>query len=138
MCMDSLDRMRGYTSLLLLLSGIWGASYLFIKVGVRDFEPTAFVELRLLFAAPVLLGFLLVRSGVRGSLRNLRDAAVPGLILGSVNAAVPFVLIAWGEKHVDSGVAAIANASVPLFNFLILIRFAPEERLGGGRLAGAY
>lgn len=136
MCMDSLNPMRGYLTLLLLLSGVWGASYLFIKVGVRDFEPTAFVELRLLFAVPVLLGFLLVRSGVRGSLRDLRDAAVPGLVLGAVNAAVPFVLIAWGEKHVDSGVAAIANASVPLFNFLLVMRFAPEERVGRRRLAG--
>src|SRR6266705_3563805 len=117
MCMDSLNPMRGYVTLLLLLSAVWGASYLFIKVGVRDFEPAAFVELGLLFAAPVLLGFLFMRSGVRGALRDLRDAAVPGLVLGTVNAAVPFALIAWGEKHVDSGVAGIRErirASVQL------------------------
>ncbi len=134
--MDSLNPVRGYVTLLLVLSGIWGASYLFIKVGVRDLEPAALVELRLLFAAPILLGFLLLRSGARGAIRDLRDAAVPGLVLGVVNGALPFMLITWGEKHIDSGVAAIANASVPLFNFLVVMRFLPEERFGGGRLAG--
>ena len=56
---------RRYFVLLLSLSAIWGASYLFIKVGVRDLEPAAFVELRLLFAAPILCGFLVLRSGAR-------------------------------------------------------------------------
>src|ERR1700675_498256 len=130
MRMDSLNPMRASLTLLLLLSGVWGASYLFIKDCVRAAEPAAFVEFRLLFAAPVLLGFLFMRSGVRGAFRDLRDAAVPGLVLGTVNAAVPFALIAWGEKHVDSGVAAIAHASVPLFNLLLVMRFAPEERVG--------
>jgi len=78
MCMDSLNPMRGYVTLLLLLSAVWGASYLFIKVGVRDFEPAAFVELRLLFAAPVLLGFLFMRSGVRGRSETCGTRRCPG------------------------------------------------------------
>jgi drug/metabolite transporter (DMT)-like permease len=49
---------------------------------------------------------------------------------------LPFCLIAWGEMHVDSGVAAIANATVPLFNALLVVRFLPSERLSGPRLAG--
>jgi drug/metabolite transporter (DMT)-like permease len=127
---------RTYVFLLAALSGVWGASYLFIKVGVRDLEPAAFVELRLLFAASILVGFLVLRSGARTAVRELRDAARPGLVLGAINVAVPFTLIAWGEKHVDSGVAAIANATVPLFNFLLALRFAPTERIGGSRFVG--
>jgi len=53
-----------------------------------------------------------------------------------MNAAAPFTLIAWGEKHIDSGVAAIANATVPLFVVLLALRFRPSERVGGARLAG--
>ena len=57
-------------------------------------------------------------------------------MLGVVNAAIPFTLIAWGEKHIDSGVAAIANAIVPIFVVLLAIRFRPSERARGLRLAG--
>ncbi len=127
---------RAYLPLLLTLSAIWGASYLFIKVGVRDLEPAAFVELRLLFAAPILLGFLLWREGGGGLVRSLRAGMRAGIVLGVINVAVPFALISWGETHIDSGVAAIANATVPLFVFLLALRFAPGERVGGMRLGG--
>ncbi len=129
-------RVRGYVPLLLLLSAIWGASYLFIKVAVRELEPTAMVELRLLFAAPILVGFLVVRHGARRAFGELRAAVVPGLVLGAINIALPFVLIAWGERHVDSGVAAIANATVPIFNLVFALRFQPSERVTGLRLWG--
>jgi drug/metabolite transporter (DMT)-like permease len=127
---------RSYVVLLAALSSIWGASYLFIKVGVRDLQPAAFVELRLLFAASILVGFLVLRRGARTAVCELRDAVGPGLVLGAINVAVPFTLIAWGERHIDSGVAAIANATVPLFNFLLALQFAPSERIGGSRFAG--
>ncbi len=128
--------MRAYLTLLLVLSAIWGASYLFIKVAVRDLEPAALVELRLLFAAPVLIAFVVTRSGVRGAVRDFRAIGWRGLFLGIVGLALPFALISWGETHIDSGVAAIANATVPLFNFLLVLRFAPEERFGGGQVVG--
>ena len=122
---------RRYVPLLLTLSALWGASYLFIKVGVRDLAPTVLVELRLLLAAAVLVGFLWLREGGPGALAALRAAARPGIVLGLVNASIPFVLIAWGERHVDSGVAAVANATVPIFNALLVLRFIPAERVTG-------
>ena len=68
------------------------------------------------------------RSGAAAALaRAARGRGAPGLVLGPINAALPFTLIAWGEKHVDSGVAAIANATVPLFVVLLAIRFRPER-----------
>jgi drug/metabolite transporter (DMT)-like permease len=127
---------RRYVPLLLTLSALWGASYLFIKVGVRDLAPTVLVELRLLLAAAVLLGFLWLREGRAGAAASLRAAAPTGIALGLLNAAIPFVLIAWGERHVDSGVAAVANATVPIFNALLVLRFNPAERVTGARFAG--
>ena len=123
---------RRYLFLLLVLGAIWGSSYLFIKVGVRDLSPAAFVEVRLLVAVPVLLWFAASRYGWRA----LAGAWRPGLVLGVFNAAVPFTLISWGEKFVDSGVASIANASVPIFLAALAFMFVPAERSSGLRLFG--
>jgi drug/metabolite transporter (DMT)-like permease len=127
---------RRYVPLLLTLSALWGASYLFIKVGVRDLAPTVLVELRLLLAATVLVGFLWLREGGPGARAALRAAARPGIVLGLVNASIPFVLIAWGERHVDSGVAAVANATVPIFNVFLALRFNRDDAVSGARLLG--
>jgi len=128
---------RRYWPLLLLLASIWGASYLFIKVGVRDFEPTTMMAIRMLLASgPLFLFLCLTRGGVRRAAADVRAATRDGVVLGVINGAIPFTLIAWGEKHVDSGVAAIANATVPIFVALLAIRFRPSERVGGLRLAG--
>lgn len=123
---------RRYVFLLLVLGATWGSSYLFIKVGVRDLSPAALVEIRLACAAPVLLVFAASRYGWRAIGAAWRE----GLVLGFLNAAVPFTLIAWGEKSVDSGVAAVANSSVPIFVALLAVWFAPAERSRGLRLVG--
>jgi drug/metabolite transporter (DMT)-like permease len=122
--------------MLAFLAAVWGASYLFIKVAVDEIEPAAMMFFRLVGAAGLLVPFLLLREGAARGLRELARAWRPGLVLGTINAAVPFTLIAWGEKHIDSGVAAIANATVPLFVVLLAIRFRPSERVSGSRLAG--
>lgn len=123
---------RRYAFLLVVLGAIWGSSYLFIKVGVRDLSPAALIEVRLLCAAPVLLVFASRRYGTRALTRAWR----PGLVLAVLNAAVPFTLIAWGEKWVDSGTAAVANSSVPIFVALLAVFFVPTERSTGWRLVG--
>jgi drug/metabolite transporter (DMT)-like permease len=123
---------RGYVTLLLALSAIWGSSYMFIKVGVRDFAPATLVDLRLALAATVLIAFVAARGRVRG----LRPALRPGAVVGTVGLALPFLLISWGETHIDSGIAGVANASVPIFVALLALRFAPSERVRGLRLAG--
>jgi len=128
--------MRGYVPLLLLLAAIWGSSYLFIKVAVRDVPPAAMVELRLLFAVPLLLGYLASQVGGRRALSELRRVGRVGVVLGIANAAVPFTLIAWGEQHVDSGIAAIANATVPIFVVLLALHYRPEERISRLQAAG--
>jgi drug/metabolite transporter (DMT)-like permease len=129
---------RGYVPLLLIVAGIWGASYLFIKVAVREIEPTTMMDLRLILAAAVLVPFLFIRLGAGGAVAELRTTGWGAFVLGISNMAFPFVLIAWGETHIDSGVAAIANATVPLFVALLAIRFNPSERVRGLRLVGVF
>jgi drug/metabolite transporter (DMT)-like permease len=128
---------QGYAPLLITLAAIWGASYLFIKVGVRDFAPTTLMSLRMLIAGVALFGFLCLREGgARTAAADVNAARRPGLVLGIINGAIPFTLIAWGETHIDSGVAAIANSTVPIFLVLLAIRFRPSERAGGLQLVG--
>ena len=126
-----------YWPLILALGAVWGGSYLFIKVGVDGgFSPGAFMFSRTLIAALVLLGYLIATVGLRTSVVELRDAWRPAVVLGLLNAAVPFWLIAWGEKHIDSGTAGIAQATVPIFSLLVGLRFLPHERIGAARWAG--
>jgi drug/metabolite transporter (DMT)-like permease len=127
---------RGYVPLMLLIAAIWGASYLFIKVAVEEMSPAALVTLRLVLASAVLVAYLGSTRGFGETARQLRGSWRDGLVLGTINAVIPFTLIAWGELHVDSGVAAIANATVPIFTVLLAIRFLPSERATGTRLAG--
>jgi drug/metabolite transporter (DMT)-like permease len=103
---------------------------------VRDFEPTVLMTLRLLIGGLLLLGFLAATSGGREVVSSIRGAWREGLVMGTINGAVPFTLIAWGETHIDSGVAAIANASVPIFVALLAIKFNPSQRASGLKLVG--
>lgn len=121
-----------YAIYLFVLGAIWGSSYLFIKVGVRDLSPPALIEIRLACALPLLVVYAIRRY----SLEALRGAWREGIVLGVLNAAIPFTLIAWGERYVDSGVAAVANASVPIFVAVLAFCFVPSERSTGMRLVG--
>jgi drug/metabolite transporter (DMT)-like permease len=127
---------RGYVPLLAIVAAIWGASYLFIKVAVDEVEPTAMMFFRLVLACAVLIPVLAWRMGADRAVAEVRGTGWRAFAVGLLNAAFPFVLIAWGEKYVDSGVAAIANATVPIFVVLLALRFNPSERVRGVRLAG--
>jgi drug/metabolite transporter (DMT)-like permease len=125
-----------FAPMLLTLAAVWGASYLFIKVAVEEIEPAPMMALRTLLAAAVLLGYVLWRFGRGRALAELRAAWRHCLVLGVLNAALPFWLIAWGEQHIDSGLAAVVQASVPIFNALLILRFLPHERLTRTRALG--
>jgi drug/metabolite transporter (DMT)-like permease len=127
---------RSYWPLILLLAAMWGATYLFIKVAVEDIPPAAMTEIRVLLAGLLLLGYLVVRMGAARAVRELRAAWVPAVVLGVINAAVPMGLVAWGETHIDSSVAGIAQSTVPLFTFILAAKFLPHEPVGLARIAG--
>lgn len=124
--------MRAYLTLLLTLAAIWGSSYMFIEIALRDLEPTTLMAGRLLIASVFLVGLM----AARGVLGRLRRAGWRAFALGLINSALPFTLIAWGQKHIDSGVAAIANATVPLFVAILAIWLAHSERATGWRIVG--
>jgi drug/metabolite transporter (DMT)-like permease len=128
--------MRGYVPLLLLLAAIWGASFMFIKIAVEELEPTTTMAGRLVLSAIPLVGLLVLRHGWAKAWRDMRKITKPAIVLGAVNTALPFTLIAWGETRIDSGIAAIANASVPIFVAVLAIWFRPEEKSTGLRLFG--
>jgi drug/metabolite transporter (DMT)-like permease len=125
-----------YWPMLLLLAAVWGASYLFIKVAVDEIAPAPMMAARTLIAAAVLLGYVVWRFGRTRALAEVRGAWRQCLVLGVLNAALPFWLIAWGEQHIDSGLAAVVQASVPIFNALLVLRFLPHERLSATRAFG--
>jgi drug/metabolite transporter (DMT)-like permease len=128
--------MRGYVPLLLLLAAIWGSSFMFIKIAVDELEPTTTMSGRLVLAAIPLVGLLVARHGWSKAWREMRKITKPAIVLGVINTALPFTLIAWGETRIDSGIAAIANASVPIFVAVLAIRFRPDEKSTGLRLVG--
>jgi drug/metabolite transporter (DMT)-like permease len=109
---------------------------MWIEISLRDLTPAATMTGRLLFALTALGGVLAVRRGPAQAVRCVRQFGWPGVVLGLITTALPFWLIAWGQTRIDSGIAAIGNASMPIFVALIAIRFARHERVTGWRAFG--
>jgi drug/metabolite transporter (DMT)-like permease len=128
--------MRGYVALLLLLAAIWGASFMFIKIAVDELAPTTTMALRLVFSAIPLLAIVLYMRGFGPATTEMRSIVRAAMILGVISTALPFTLIAWGETKIDSGVAAIGNASMPIFVALLALRFRKSERATGSKAVG--
>jgi len=99
-----------------LLGLIWSTSFLWIKIGVREVSPIVLVAFRMLFGAVTAILIAAVQ-GVKWP----RDWKTWGIfaILGPTSLAIPIFLISWGERTIDSAVASILNATVPLFTILI-------------------
>jgi drug/metabolite transporter (DMT)-like permease len=95
----------------LLLGALWGASFLFMRLGAADFGPWATAGLRVGLAALVLLPLL----WASGHARALGHKAGPILLVGLLNSGLPFALFAYAVMHISTGLASILNATVPLF-----------------------
>ena len=120
-----------------MLAAVWGASYLFIKVAVEGgLEPAPFMAARAGIAFVLLYAFVAWTLGAGRSVAELRESWRQWTLIGVVGNAVPFWLVAWGETHVDSGIAAIAQSTVPIFTILLGLRFLPAEPLGATRWGG--
>jgi len=102
---------------LLLLSAVWGASFILIEITGRSFPPAWVALLRLSFGAVFLWSVLLLRR------RTLppRRLIVPLLLVALFNNAIPFCLFALGERTVPSGIAAVLNATTPIWALLLTI-----------------
>ena len=122
--------------MLLALAAIWGSSFMFIKVAVREVAPAEVVFGRVLVGTLALLPVVPFLNGWRRTLASLRRFAWPLLLLGLFNAAVPFWLLAWSEKRLASGLAGILQASMPLFTAVFVYSFSRSDRVTGLRLVG--
>jgi drug/metabolite transporter (DMT)-like permease len=116
-----------------LLGLIWGSSFLWIKIAVEDVAPFVVVSFRVLFG---LIGLLAVMVWQRQSIPRDRPTLLKYLFMGVFNVVVPFLLITWGETHIDSSLAAILNATTPLFVIVIAHFGLHDEKITGPRLAG--
>lgn len=119
--------------LLLLLGMLWGSSYLFIKVIVAEVPVTTLVTGRLALSAMILWLLLLgTRRRVPRGWRLWRNYAVMGLL----NGTIPYVLISWGEQYIPSSLAALLQATMPLFTVLLAALTASDEGLRLSKVAG--
>jgi drug/metabolite transporter (DMT)-like permease len=122
--------------MLLGLSAIWGSSFMFIKVGVRQLEPSTLVAGRLVLAALTLVAIVVARTPLRKAMAQIRAHLGAFLFVALLNSVVPFWLLAWGETRIDSGLAALLQACAPLFTALLAVFFFRAERVSGARLVG--
>ncbi len=113
------------------LAAIWGSSFLFIKIGAPALSPALLIELRVLIAS---LALLLIARFIRHGVK-IWHKWWQYLVLGATNAAIPFTLIAVAELRLDSGLAAILNATTPLFTALVAWLWA-KDAFTPGKLLG--
>lgn len=117
----------------LILTVIWGSSFLWIKLAVQEVGPLTIVTLRLLFALMTLVGFLIAqRPGVPKGRRIWGVLLLQGLI----STAIPWILITWAEQYIDSAVATVLNATVPMFTIVTAHVFLHDDRITSRRFLG--
>jgi len=116
-----------------LLGLVWGSSFLWIKIAVGFMGPLAVAAFRQLIG---VLGLLVVMRIQRQPFPRDWPTLRSYVILGVLQSAVPFALIAWGETRIDSGLAAILNGTMPLFTILIAHFWLHDDKMTPARLAG--
>jgi drug/metabolite transporter (DMT)-like permease len=119
--------------LFLALGFMWGSSYLFIKIGVATFEPFTLIALRLGIGLTLLVAVVAV---AREPLPRTIGTYGHLLFMGVFNIVVPFFLITRAEQSVESALAAILNATVPLFAIVIAALALPDEPITLNRVVG--
>ena len=118
---------------LIAMALIWGAAFLFIRIAVLEVAPLTYVWLRLALAAAAMWLFLWWRGQSAGLPRPVWGAM---FVLALFNNAIPFVLFGWGQTHIASGLAAILNATTPIWGVVVAHLFTGDEKLTGRKFAG--
>ena len=116
-----------------LLCGIWGSTWLFIKLGLEDLPPLTFAGIRFLIASTILISLIAVRRislpRTRGDLMLL---ASTGILAFSLN----YGLLFWGEQYISSGLAALLQATIPAFGLVIAHLYLPGEQMTPAKVIG--
>ncbi|MHB1216845.1 MAG: DMT family transporter, partial [Alphaproteobacteria bacterium] len=120
-------------ALLAALALLWGGSFFFAKIALTELPPITLVLARVGLAAAALLAVIGAwRIHVPWSWRLVGQF----LVMGALNNVVPFALIFWGQQTIDTGLAAILNATTPIFTVLLAHVLTRDERLTRNRAAG--
>ncbi len=120
---------------IMLLSLLWGGAFFMIELGLRGFPPITLVFLRMALAVPPMLLILKVMGHrLPGNLKSWRQL----FILGTINAALPFILFFWGQTQIDSGLASILNATTPLWGVVTAHFLTRDEKATPARVVGVF
>ena len=119
--------------LIMLLSIIWGGSFFFIEIAIREMTPLTIVMCRVSFAAIILLFFLQLTGRKLPSTLEIWGSL---LIMGAINNLIPFSLIVWGQKYIDSSLASIINATTPIFCVVLAHFLTKDEQMTKNRILG--
>ncbi|MDQ2976422.1 MAG: EamA family transporter [Acidobacteriota bacterium] len=117
----------------LLLCLIWGSTWLFIKLGLKDLPPLTFAGIRFVIAAIILFVIIAVR---RVPLPNKRRDLLLLALTGVLSFSLNYGLVFWGEQYITSGLAALLQSTLPAFGLIIAHYYLPGERMTLPRIAG--
>lgn len=120
-------------TMMLALATVWGGSFFFNGIAVREVPVFTVVVFRVALAAIILLIIMRLRGERMPRGRRVWTAF---FCMGLLNNAIPFSLIVWGQQHIASGVASILNASTPLFTVVLAHFLTSDERMTPGKFAG--
>ena len=121
--------------IIMLLSLLWGGAFFMIELGLRGFPPITLVFLRMALAVPpMLLTLKVMGHRLPGDLKSWQQL----LILGAINAALPFILFFWGQTQIDSGLASILNATTPLWGVVTAHFLTRDEKATPARIIGVF
>lgn len=112
---------------------IWSSSFLWIKIGVQEVSPLVLVSFRMLFGALTATAYAIY---LKTTWPRDRRTWTIFAILGPVSLAIPIFFISWGEQTIDSAVAAILNATVPLFTILIAHYWLGDDKMTFQKVLG--
>lgn len=125
--------MNGVVFAWLALCLIWGSTWLFIKLGLRDLPPFTFVGIRFLLATCILgLVIYFRKIPLPKDRRDWQFMAWTGFLCFTINYALVF----WGEQYISSGLAALLNATMPFFGMFIAHHYLPSERITPIKIGG--
>ena len=117
----------------LILCGIWGSTWLFIKLGLEDLPPLTFAGIRFVIACTILISLIWIR---RLHVPRLRSDWSLLAITGLLSFTLNYGLIFWGEQHISSGLAALLQATIPAFGLVIAHFLLPAERMTTAKIVG--
>jgi len=117
----------------LILCGIWGSTWLFIKLGLADLPPITFAGIRFVISCAIIFPIVWLR---RQQLPKSRGDWILLVVTGILSFSLNYGLVFWAEQHITSGLAALLQATMPAFGLILAHIYLPSERITWVKIAG--